>query len=105
MKKYSCIDKLIKLLEESNIPYYVRNLFDGRQVIIGDPTTDILCDAVCHSYSKGSDKNLLEIMNGMTEDELKADFVKGNLTPNEVLKRFSYCYNNHTKTYKEEDEI
>lgn len=102
--EYSCIYELMALLEKKEIPYYARDLFGGKQIIIGDPTTDILCDAVCHQYSKGNEKNLLEIMNGMTEEERESDLVLGFLTPEEVLKRFSYCYNNCTKIYKESDK-
>ena len=47
MRKYNCIDKLAKLLDEADIPYERNSLWDGEQIRVGE------FDAVCHEYSKG----------------------------------------------------
>ena len=57
-----------------------------------------------HQYFKaryGNENDLLEIMGGLTEEELKYDSVLGNLTAEEVFKRFKYCYENNTSIYEE----
>lgn len=97
MRKYNCIDKLAKLLDEANIPYERNSLWDGEQIRVGE------FDAVCHKYSNGYDEDLLEIMGALTEEENQKDQVKGLLTPEEVAKRFEYCYRNNTDTYCEEE--
>lgn len=94
--KHSCIDKLADLLDQASIPYIRNLLLDGEQIRIGE-----LCDAICHSWSNGHEQELLEIQGALTEEELAHDSVKGNMTSEEVAKRFIYCYRNNTSTYKE----
>lgn len=94
--KHPCIDKLANLLDQAEVPYTRDYLWDGERIGIGD-----LCDAICHKYSKGHEKDLLEIQGALTEEEFTHDLVKGNMTPEEVAKRFIYCYQNNTSTYKE----
>lgn len=96
--KHECIDKLAKLLDEADIPYERNSLWDGEQIYVGE-----LCDAVCHKYSCGYDEDLLEIMGALTEEEDQRDWVKGWLTPEEVAKRFIYCYKNNTSIYRKEE--
>ena len=98
--KRECIDKLAKLLDEAGVPYTRKPIWDGEQIRIG-----ALCDAVCHNFSYGNENDLLEIMGAVTEEERESDGVLGFLTPEEVAKRFEYCYHNNTDIYHEEKEL
>lgn len=98
MKK--CIEKLARLLDEAKVPYVRNSVWDGERIQIGT-----LCDAICHEFSYGNEDDLLEIQGALTQEELieKPDFILGWLTPEEVAKRFIYCYKNNTETYREEE--
>lgn len=98
MSKRKCIEELAKLLDEAKVPYIRNSIWDGEQIRIGT-----LCDAVCHSFSYGNEDDLLEIAGALTEKENQKDLVKGWLTPEEVAKRFEYCYRNNTNIYCEEE--
>lgn len=98
MSKRRCIDRLAKFLDEAKIPYNRNPIWDGEQIRIGT-----LCDAVCHNFSYGNEYDLLEIMGALTKEEMESDSVLGELTPEEVAKRFEYCYRNNTDTYREEE--
>ncbi len=74
------IRKLAKGLEERNIPYELKPLFDGWQIWCDD------WDAICHRYSLGDEYGLLEIM-GKYVDERIEDSVEGYLTAEEILRR------------------
>ena len=50
-----------------------------------------VCDVICHKYSYGGDRGLLEIM-GLVSEECDDD-VEGYLTAEEVFKRISAHYN------------
>lgn len=80
------IKKLIKMLDKEEIPYEDMPIFDGYQVNYPNKQ-DCVCDAICHSFSYGHEKGLLEIM-GLTED----DDVEGYLTAKEVFKRIKKHY-------------
>lgn len=97
--KYSCINKLADLLDQADIPYTREFLWDGEKIRVGG-----LCDAICHKFSYGNKLNLLEIQGALTEEELKEkpDYILGCLAPEEVAKRFIYCYKHNTSTYKED---
>lgn len=95
--KHECVDKLAKLLDEAKVPYERNSLWGGEQIRVGK------FDAVCHEYSNGYDEDLLEIMGALTEEENQKDWVKGWLMPEEVAKRFIYCYKNNTSIYCEEE--
>lgn len=96
--KRECIDKLAKLLDEAGVPYTRKPIWDGEQIRIGS-----LCDAVCYNFSYGSEDDLLEIMGAVTKEEAEENSdIVGWLTPEEVAKRFIYCYKNNTRTYQEE---
>lgn len=90
-----CIEKLAALLDSANIPYTREPMWGGEQIRVGG-----LCDAVCHRFSYGHEENLLEIMGALTEQESEEDSVKGHLTPEEVAKRFAYCYRHNTSVYE-----
>lgn len=72
------IRKLAKGLEERNISYKLKPLFDGWQIWRDD------WDAICHSFSYGHEKGLLEIMGTLVDIE---DTVEGHLTADEILRR------------------
>ena len=74
------IRKLAKGLEERNIPYELKLLWDGWQILCDD------WDAICHSFSYGHEDGLLEIM-GILVDKEVGDTVEGCLTAEEILKR------------------
>ena len=95
--KHKCIEKLAKLLDEAGVPYERYSIWNGGQIRIG-----ALCDAVCHNFSYGNEDDLLEIMGAVTEEEGEISLVKGWLSPEEVAKRFIYCYKHNTDIYREE---
>lgn len=74
------IRKLAKGLEERNIPYELKPLFDGWQIWCDD------WDAICHSFSYGHEEGLLEIMGTLVDEEI-GDTVEGCLTAEEILRR------------------
>lgn len=94
--KHECIEKLAKLLDEAKVPYTRNPIWSGEQIRIG-----VLCDTVCHEFSYGNEDDLLEIMGAVTEEESEDNCgVLGWLTPEEVSKRFAYCYRYITSTYQ-----
>lgn len=120
--KYTEILKLKRMLEEANIPFeftddfwgvnklekngkitpylgeLYRNKYPAYQIRLGD-----LADAIQYDGSYGNRQDLLEIMGGLTEKEKEEDSVLGYLTAEEVFKRFKYCYEHKTSTYKKEN--
>lgn len=117
--KYTEILKLKKMLEEANIPFTFTDDFWGgvKKLVTSDedivqiyreqyPAYQIrlgaLADVVEHYGSYGQEKDLLEIMGGLTEEEMEHDGVLGWLTAEEVFKRFKYCWEHQTNVYKEE---
>ena len=100
MSKRNCIEKLAKLLDKADVPYERHPMWGGEQIRIRN-----LCDAVCHDFSYGNEDDLLEIMTAVTEEEGEHGGVLGFLTPEEVAKRFIYCYKYNTDIYHEEKEL
>lgn len=80
------IRKLIKMLDKEKIPHEDLPLFDGCQVNYPNRQSCV-CDAICHSFSYGHEKGLIEIM-GLTEE----NDVEGYLTAKEVFKRIRKHY-------------
>jgi len=79
------MEKLINLMDDAGIPYDVRTLWGGPQILY--PNTDnCICDAVCHSFSYGHQEGLLEIM-GLVDEEEVGDSVEGWLTGKQVFDR------------------
>lgn len=116
--KYTETLKLKEMLEEANIPFtftddsfsvkeklgknlaeeaLYQRLYPAYQIRLGD-----LADVIQHNGSYGSEQDLLEIMGGLTEEEMEYDIVLGYLTAEEVFKRFKYCWEHQTSVYKEE---
>lgn len=118
--KYAEILKLKEMLEEANIPFTFTDDFGGVEewVEIGAGFAKIysdqhhayqirlgtLADVVENNYSYGQEKDLLEIMGGLTEEEMEHDSVLGWLTAEEVFKRFKYCWEHQTSVYKKEKD-
>lgn len=90
---------LEELLKEEENPYTFEKsqFFHGGQIVVNIGARKI--DAICKDGSYGSAEGLLEIMGGLTEEEHRKDFVLGFLTPEEVAKRFIYCYKNKTTVF------
>lgn len=85
--------KLIKMLEDNQIPHELRFIHDTLQV--GYPNfdeSDIICDVVCHEFSYGGSDGYLEMM-GLCEEE--PDNVLGWLNAEEVYERISKHFNEH----------
>jgi hypothetical protein len=102
--KYTEILKLKTMLEDAKIPFLFKDdMYNGYK----KPSYQIeiikngirLCDAVQNYGSYGEEKDLIEIMGGLTYEENKKDSVLGYLTADDVFKRFKYCYENNTSIY------
>lgn len=112
--KYTEILKLKEMLEEANIPFtFTDDYFDAKEWIKTDrswkpfyPAYQIrlgdFADVVEHLCSFGNEDDLLELMDGLTEEEMEHGRVLGYLTAEEVFKRFKYCWEHQTSVYKEE---
>ena len=116
--KYTEILKLKEMLEEAGIPFTFTDDFWGMKEWVESnaglaqiyreqyPAYQIqlgnLADVVEHCYSRGNEQDLLEIMDAMTKEEQEQCAVLGYLTAEEVFKRFKYCWEHQTSTYKED---
>lgn len=120
--EYKEIFRIKKMLEEANIPFkftddlfhvkdkisrggldYIRfnSFYPAYQIkIYRNGTKEDICDVVQHYASYGSERDLLEIMGGLTKEEQDCDSVLGYLTAEEVFKRFKQCYENGRSTYE-----
>lgn len=72
------LKKLAKGLIERGYNFTFNLLYGGWQIRCED------WDAICHEYSYGSERGLLEIMGSITQID---DDVEGWLTAKEILKR------------------
>ena len=111
---YKEILRLKEMLEKANIPFEFTDDFFGAKRTANKflstrrfyPAYQIrlnkYLDVIEHFGSYGQENDLLEIMGGLTIEELENDSVLGFLTAEEVFKRFKYCYENNTSIYKEE---
>ncbi len=82
------LDKLEKMLIEEGIEYERGPLLGGWQICVPNAESK-MWDAVCHPFSYGHERGLLEIMGDclLTADELEYDNVLGYMTAEEVMKR------------------
>ena len=93
--------KLLMMLSESDIPFEIKywkdsKMFGKNVVQIFYPSIDNrICDVICHKFSFGYDKGLLEIMGLVSKDCY--DDVEGYLTAEEVFNRISNHYYNKNK--------
>lgn len=88
--KYTEILKLDKMLTDAQIPHTLQRFLDGWQVVYPDEENRV-ADAIEHCGSYGHGKNLLEIM-GLIKPEETCDSVLGDLTAEDVFRRFSEHY-------------
>lgn len=56
-------DKLVKLVEDAEIPHSVNDIYDGKQIKVFNSDGSYLDDAVIHQYSHGAECGLLETSN------------------------------------------
>ena len=85
--------RLADLCSAEGIPFVVRPLFNGLQLVCPELDTWEL-DVICHDYSYGCDSGLVEIAGAICEND--DDTVEGYLDVEEVFERIK-------KYYKKED--
>lgn len=89
-EEYKEIFKLKKLLEKAKIPFIFKKLDDyrkGYQILYPVEGIENRCSVIEHIYSYGHDKDLLEIMGLLTDEEVKHDSVVGYLSAENVFHR------------------
>lgn len=89
-QKYNEIFKLKSMLEENHIPFEWIEHTDfknGYQICYPEKDEKRVCSVIEHSFSYGSQEDLLEIQGLLTADEEKWDSVLGNLTADDVFQR------------------
>lgn len=88
-KKFSEIIKLKGMLEAENIPFEFHYMPElrGFQICYPKGGDERVCSIIEHVYSYGSERNLLEIMGLLTDEELEYDSVVGSLSAENVLER------------------
>lgn len=85
--------KLISKLKWAHIPFETNDIFGTTQVVY--PSKErMVCDVVCHKFSYGYEKGLLEIMGLVKEREVDDDEVEGYLDAEEVFNRIYKDYTN-----------
>ena len=90
--------KLINMLIAQGIPFEVEESF-GTPHICYPSRNERVCSVICHWFSYGNEKGLLEIMGLLTEEESEYDNVIGYLTANDVFKRINTDY--HCRDHKD----
>ena len=84
MEKYRYeITKLAQELAFRGIPFVLRELYDGYQILVEYGKLDF--DAICHRGSYGHDDGLLEIMGTIVDVDY--DEVEGYLSAKEIIER------------------
>ena len=88
-KKFSEIIKLKGMLEAENIPFEFHYMPDlhGFQICYPKGGDKRVCSIIEHVHSYGNERNLLEIMGLLTDEELECNSVVGGLSAENVLKR------------------
>ena len=79
--------RLASMLQTAEIPFEMRPVHDGYQVCYPS-VANCISDAVCHDFSYGHEKCLLEIM-GLVDEEEVGDTVEGWLTAEQVFERWA----------------
>lgn len=101
-QKYNEIFKLKSMLEENHIPFEWlehKDFRNGYQICYPEKDEKCVCSVIEHSFSYGSQEDLLEIQGLLTADEEKWDSVLGNLTADNVFQRIL----SHWKETKEKN--
>lgn len=97
---YNEIIKLRDMLAEKGFEKSLIEFSDGYQIRLADDISVIEC-----SVSYGNEEDLLELYGGLTtKEEQEEGGAIGNLTAEEIVKRFMYCLKNNTDTYKDESK-
>lgn len=79
--------KVMKYLVENNIPCELKSRFGGYLCFVPS-TEEKEFDFICHKYSYGHQKGLIEITGSIiTDEESKFDSVVGWLTADNVIER------------------
>lgn len=88
-RKYNEILKLKDMLESAKIPFDFSKAYNGYHIVYPPANYKRVCSVIEHDYSYGKEKDLLEIMGLITEEEKDAwdDDVFGYLTAEEVFQR------------------
>lgn len=81
---------LVRLLVAAGVPHEVRTIYDGVQVLYPNLFRSV-GDVVCHNFSYGHGKGLLEAM-GVGVSEEAGDSVEGWLTAETVFDRWYAHY-------------
>jgi len=85
------IERLVKMLENTNIPYELTDdaMGNSNNQIWYPNRKECICDVICHEYSFGGKDGYLEMM-GLSENEY--DDVEGWLTAEQVFYRIHENY-------------
>ena len=88
--KYNEVFRLKEMLEKNHIPFewIEHNDFrGGYKICYPEKGNNCVCSVIEHSFSYGSQKDLLEIRGLLTADEKERDSVLGSLTAGDVFQR------------------
>ena len=100
------MNKLKAMLMEANIPYSLDDTlpFVGEKIMLRINESKYIDAVVIPHYLRddNDERDLLEIMGGLTLNELKENQVLGGLTAEEVFERFEYCYRKGTDVYEQQ---
>ena len=78
------LNKLENWLKDNGYHYIRKSKFSGGIVVVNDLNGNYLWDAVCHEFSYGNEKGLLEVMG---EALLDHDDVEGWLTCEDIVQK------------------
>ena len=92
---------LVDMLESAHIPHEVIKDSYGCDQVVYPSKHNCVCDAICHEFSFGYEKGLLEISGLLTPEEMEMDGVVGWLTAEEVFDRIL----NHYEETKSESNL
>ena len=76
------IFKLVQYFDNNCLPYTLENLWGGYKFAPVPQNWD----AICHDFSYGHEKGLLEIMGSLVKEN-HSDVVEGFLTADDIIKR------------------
>lgn len=97
MEKYTEILKLKDMLEKAGIPFKFEDSFDGYHICYPKAGEERVCSVIEHCGSYGHDKDLLEIMGLLTEEEAAEDDVAGWLTAENVFSRIKADFDKRSR--------
>lgn len=83
---YKEILRLRDMLDEENIPYTIIEHYNGYALAYPNRET-LVCSVIEHDHSYGRNKDLLEIMGLLTNEEKRYDDILGYLSAKDVFNR------------------